>query len=620
VRRLSGANSVLRATLVRWRRGIEEILRRNLSPEAREIVSPLVIGDRSGVSAELAAGFQASGLTHLLALSGLHVVWMAGVARGLIALLGRGVTSRGLAGALCAIWYVGIAGPLPSLVRAAGAECLAGWAAARDRPLDPAQSLGVVAALALAVAPGWASDLGFQLSCAATLGLVTIGAGARRAIAVPWRAGQAVWQAALPTLAAQISALPLLLARFHALPWTTLVANLLAVPLCDLVLAAAWLAVALETLAPGAAAPALGACEALSRGLRGVVSHAAAAPLALWPAGHSAAVPWMAALGAAALIWSLAGPRTIAEAEQPQPARMWAAWLGAEAVLLALLITAASPPSRPPPDRWWMVALDVGQGDAIALGFADGWWLIDSGPASARADAGRSAVLPFFRWAGERSLETVLLTHAHRDHTGGSAAVLASLPVRRLVLREGMHEGFPLPTNTRYASAGDTLRAELPRVVVRWPPPGSESRDENAISMAVEVEGNGHRALLAADIDSTVEASLGCSSIDVLKVAHHGAATSSGALPLELLRPRVALISCGRHNPFGHPDPGAIQRLLQAGASVYRTDREGTIWLEIGPRGVTRIDWRSRFTREPRALAPAAPAAGRTLAGAPARW
>src|SRR5580765_4124354 len=189
VRRISGARSVWRATLVRWRRGIEEILRRNLSPEAREIVSPLVIGDRSAVSAELAAGFQASGLTHLLALSGLHVVWMAGVARGLIALLGRGVRARAVSGALCAAWYLGIAGPLPSLVRAAGAECLAGWAAA----------------LTLAVAPGWASDLGFQLSCAATLGLVTIGAGARRRIALGWRAARAAWHGALPTLSAQVS-------------------------------------------------------------------------------------------------------------------------------------------------------------------------------------------------------------------------------------------------------------------------------------------------------------------------------------------------------------------------------------------------------------------------------
>ena len=468
------------------------------------------------------------------------------------------------------------------------------------------------------MAPGWASDLGFQLSCAATLGLVTIGAGARRRIAIRWRTGQAAWQAALPTLSAQVSALPLLLARFHALPWTTLGANLLAVPVCELMLAAAWLAVALETLAPGASAPALGACEALSATLRWVVRHAAAAPNALWPAGHSAAVPWLAALGAAALIWSLAGPRTLAERELPQAARTWAAWLGAEAVLLALLLAAATPPTRPPPDRWWVVALDVGQGDAIALGFSDGWWLIDTGPASARLDAGRSAVLPFLRWAGERSLDTVLLTHAHLDHTGGAPAVLSSLPVRRLVLRSGMK--IPIPRNTIYAAEGDTLRADFPRVVVRWPPPGMRSRDENAISLALEVGGSGHRALLCADIDSTVEASLGLRSIEVLKVAHHGAATSSGARALALMHPQVALISCGRHNPFGHPDPGAVDRLLQAGASVHRTDREGTIWLEIGPSGVRRIDWRSGFTRETRALAPPAPSAGRTLAGAPARW
>ena len=621
LRRTSRPASLVRATLVRWRRGVEEVLRRRLTPQAREIVTPLVIGDRSGVSAELAAGFQASGLTHLLALSGLHVVWMAGVARGLVALLGGGMVARAWAGALCAALYLGIAGPLPSLVRAAGAEWLMAWARARDRAIDPAQALAVQAAFTLALVPGWAGDLGFQLSCVATLGLVTIGSGARELVFPGARLPSALWRAVLPTMAAQTTAVPLLIARFHALPWTTLGANLLAVPICELLLASAWLGALVDALVPGGAGVAFGACEALSSALRWVVGRAAGAPVALWPTGHSAALPWLAAVGATALAWALAGPRTIDDRASEGARRWWAGMVGSLAVVLTLLLAAATRPSRPSPDRWWAVVLDVGQGDAIALGLPDGWWLVDAGPASARLDAGRAALLPFFRWIGARSLDTVVLTHAHLDHVGGAASLLSTLAARRLVLREGMRAPPGVSAaSVREAVLGETLRVGAPPIVVRWPPAGMRARDENAISMALEIGSGERRALLAADVDSTIEASLEVTKLALLKVAHHGAGASSGVAALEAWRPSVAVISCGRHNPFGHPDVGALGRLAAAGASVHRTDREGTLWFEIGPRGIVQIDWRSDPPFETSSSVRPAPSAGRTLAGAPARW
>src|SRR5438552_11904137 len=165
-----------RATFARWRRAIEAAFAARLSPEAREIVTPLVIGDRGGLSSELDAAFRAAGVVHLLALSGLHVTWMAGVARGLCAACGLGVRARAVAGAACALLYGALAGPLPSLARAVGTELFGAAARLAHRALDPVQALALSALVGLMVAPGWANDLGFQLSCAATLGLVTAGA------------------------------------------------------------------------------------------------------------------------------------------------------------------------------------------------------------------------------------------------------------------------------------------------------------------------------------------------------------------------------------------------------------------------------------------------------------
>jgi competence protein ComEC len=283
-------------------------------------------------------------------------------------------------------------------------------------------------------------------------------------------------------------------------------------------------------------------------------------------------------------------------------------------VALAVTLAAAIPPLRPPPGRWWLVALDVGQGDALALGFEDGWWLVDAGPRTPHRDAGEAVVLPFLRWAGVRSLGRLVVTHDDGDHAGGVAAVRRALPVARLTVPPAL-PGRPGP-GARFggeASArGDTLRRSPP-AIVRWPPrAGAEgaslaataAASDNRASLVIEVgEGRG-RALLAADVDSTVERDLTVApDLAALKVAHHGSGSSSGATFLARSRPRLGVISCARRNPFGHPDAGVLARLAAAGARVARTDREGAIWLELSDAGVRRLDWRREPVVAPRAAA-----------------
>ena len=118
-------------------------------------------------------------------------------------------------------------------------------------------------------------------------------------------------------------------------------------------------------------------------------------------------------------------------------------------------------------------------------------------------------------------------------------------------------------------------------------------------------EGEG-RALLLADVDSTVEAALEVTpGVAVIKVAHHGSASSSGASFLARARGRIGLLSVGRHNPFGHPSPDALARLAAAGLEIRRTDREGAIWIEHSEAGARVVDWRrSLRAGAPRARAP----------------
>jgi competence protein ComEC len=590
-----------RATAVRWRRAAEQVLARGLSAESRQLVTPLVVGDRSALPPVLGADLRAAGLTHLLALSGLHVVWLAGMVRMLAAALGAGVGTRAWAGGACAVFYALVAGPIPSLMRAVATECLLAWARIAQRALDPLQALALSVLALLAIAPGWAGDLGFQLSCAATLGLLAIGPYLAEHPRLADPRLKALLAPFIPTVAAQTVALPLLIDRFHALPWTALASNLVAVPVSGALLAAAWLAIGGECLAPGSGALFLSACEVLSGALRGVAQVAGRAPGALIATGCEPGIAWLAGLGAALLALSLPRPRTVTAAAAPVTSRrrLAATGLGVFASALALLLALTARPLLPPPGRWWLVALDVGQGDAIALAFPDGWWLVDAGPRTPHFDAGAGTVLPFLRWAGVRRLEQLVLTHDDGDHTGGARALLSAGEVASLVVPVAV-PGVPgpgsrfaaAPVPIRRAARGDTLHA-APRVSVRWPPAGEPCTRDNAAGLVLAIDAGGGAALLAADVDSTVEAGLSLDApLAVLKVAHHGSASSSGASFLARARPGIAIVSCGRHNAFGHPSAGALARLSGCGASIQRTDREGAVWLEFSGFGVRRIDWR----------------------------
>lgn len=590
-----GAQAVVRATFARWRRAIERSLARALSAQARELVTPLVDGDRSGLTPTLGARLQAAGLTHLLALSGMHVVWLATLVRVLAAALGAGLRIRTVLGALCGVLYVGIAGPLPSLVRAAVAEVLGALARLRHRALDPVQALALTALLVLAVAPGWAWDLGFQLSCAASLGLVTVGhACDERTRSWPGLA-RTLGGALAPTISAQLLALPLLLAYFHALPWTTLLSNLAAVPVSGGLLTAAWLGVGLDLLLPGAGQLALAACEPLALALRAIAECAARMPLALIPAGHDPGTIAIAAFGATLLAVALAGPRDLDHRMFAiSPMRRLATIAGLSASGLAVVLAVTTPPLRPPPGTLWMVALDVGQGDAIALGFRDGWWLVDAGPRTATSDAGRRVVLPFLRWAGVRRLEGMVLTHDDADHTGGADAVREGVRVTATWAAPPL-PGAPGPSrrfHARLAAAGDTLHRD-PDLAVLWPPRGFPARIDNQSSVVLASGAQKTCVLLTGDADSTVESLLPIADpIAVLKVGHHGSRTSSAVGFLARVRPRLAVISCGARNRFGHPHPVIVDRLAAIGASIRRTDQEGTVWLAIDAEQVRGIDWR----------------------------
>ncbi|HTK31896.1 MAG TPA: ComEC/Rec2 family competence protein [Candidatus Saccharimonadaceae bacterium] len=608
-----------RGSVMRWRRGFERRAHAALSAHACLLALPLALGDRSALPPDLDAAFRASGLVHVLALSGMHVTWMAAVARGLVAACGAGVAGRAWARLACAVLYVALAGPLPALVRAATGEVLGAWARLTGRALDPLQGLAVGALAVLAARPGWSLDLGFQLSSAATLGLITVSRAWRPASA--W--AQRMAAAFAPTLGAQCMATPLLLARAHAFSWVAPFANLFAVPISGLLLVATWLALIVDAAWPGTAQLLFSACDALAAAFAAVVDGSARMPGALVVFGDHPAFVTAAALGAALAAWGSA-PRRAPERPWRAPRREAAAWTGVGLAVVAIGVGAALPPLAPPPGHFWCVALDVGQGDAIAVAAADGWRLVDAGGRTPRFDAGNGVVVPFLRWAGVRRLESLALTHDDADHVGGAASVMRAVACRAVWVAPSF-PGAPGPGPRFAAPAGRRLRAVargdllpcVPEWRVLWPPragPGAAlerplTSADNAAALVIEIGDSLGAALLMADADSVVEESLAVAGpVALLKVGHHGSASSTGVGLLARVKPRFAVISVGSRNRFGHPAPVTLGRLESSGAFVSRTDRDGAIWFDVSASGARPLDWRR-----------AAGCAGRGAGGSDAR-
>jgi competence protein ComEC len=262
-----------------------------------------------------------------------------------------------------------------------------------------------------------------------------------------------------------------------------------------------------------------------------------------------------------------------------------------------------------------LVILDVGQGDAIAIRSPrNRWALVDAGPRSPTFDAGQGRVLPFLRQRGVRRLEMVFLTHPDMDHVGGAPAVLGGmgvgavvdpgLPAGKEVYLEALEaaEESGVPWNA--ARSGDSLDLDGIAIRVLSPearppagptPPSRTSGEEgsNEGSLVMELRFGSFAALLTGDAPIPVEegflGKIQSTSVQVLKVGHHGSGSSTSPELLERLSPQAALISVGRRNRYGHPHPEVLRRLESAGAEVYRTDRWGTLVLRARRNGSFRV-------------------------------
>jgi competence protein ComEC len=511
---------------------------------AAALVSGFLIGDVRLLPPLDGEQLRQAGLSHFVAVSGSNVAVFMALWWVITGPFAMGPGRRALVGLAGLALFVVITRWEPSVLRASAMAGLVLVARTAGVALTVWSALGAAVGGVLLIAGELGADVGFQLSVAATAGVI---AGSNM-----FKSGQARWLAALGvTVSAQMAVAPLLLVHFGSVPLVSPLANLLAAPL-----------VFASTVSGG-----LG----LLIGVRPLVDLAvAAAGLVLNIARVAAPWPHLEPTGlmVAALVLGAARWRSLRS-----PAALVAG------VALAVLVFAPVAQLRGAA----LAVFDVGQGDAILLRGSEGETvLVDGGPDPV-------LLLRKLRRFGVDRIDLAVVSHPHADHVTGMVAALEGVPVSRL-WHSGFSDGGPVFAELLEVAGARGIHIEVPEagwladigtihLEVLGPMRRYASPNDQSLVLLADVQER--TVLLPGDIEMIAQHELGTVRADVLKVPHQGAATSDLGW-LRSVQATTAVVSVGP-NTFGHPSPGVVEALEDAGAIVLRTDQDGDVVIPLAP-------------------------------------
>ncbi|WP_307849755.1 ComEC/Rec2 family competence protein [Qaidamihabitans albus] len=557
-----------------------------LSEEPAGLLPGLVVGDTSALPARVEQEFLDAGMSHLTAVSGANIAILCGAVLLLLRALRCGPRSSALAAGCVLAGFVVLVGPEPSVLRAGVMGGIALLALLLGRAGSALPALAAAVCVLVLHDPALAVSFGFALSVVATAGLVLLAprwaaALSRRGVPAGLAEGLAV------PLAAFLVTAPVIAGMSGEVSTVSVVANVLAAPVVAPVTVVGVLAAVLAVFWPWAAELLVHLAGPGVSWLILVAREAAAVPGAVlpWPGGW-----WGGLLAVGAVV-------LVVLALRHRPARLLLA-LGLAAVLLVLVPVHVVAPSWPPPG-WALVACDVGQGDGVVLSTGEPGRavVVDAGPEPGPLDRCLD------RLDVDR-VPLVLLSHLHADHIGGLSSIFEGRAVGavavgpgrvpawawRRVAAEAAGQGVPLLELT----AGDRLRWRGLRIDVlgpRYVPPQSEEDDGSAInntSVVLRADTPAGRVLLTGDVELAAQADLLAAEVDlraeILKVPHHG---SRFTVPdfVNAVEPRIAVVSVGADNGYGHPNRTTLGMLAATGALVARTDTGGDTAVVADSRG-----------------------------------
>lgn len=578
---ISGQDKALGYRVERFREQVLRVITRAFPEEQAEVIKGLLLGDKS-MAADLKTQFSNAGISHILAVSGLHVGFLYTLVLGVAALLGFKERGRLFLLLPCLIFYATLTGFSPSVLRAAIMLLVLVGGQVIKTHYDGLSGLCLAAILILAVSPAQLFAAGFQMSFGAVCAILLFAKPLSHSIMKGTGLQGYIVNTLVLTLCATIGTLPATLYHFHTLNLVALVSNLLLVPLAGLLFTIGLPMVVLMLVLPG-----LTPVFAL---VPGVLAHWILKLTAFFAGtmdlrfnGGPMGILDIVLLVVAA--FTVAGYFNFRHRRE----RLWVC-----TVLPALFLSTIAFSLLPGPLR--ITFLDVGQGDSALVQTPEGGaYLIDGGGYPVygnQADYARQAIsekvlLPALYAYGVTGLDGVFITHHHEDHAQGIEELLGVLPVEHIYVSTKYNDASLLgqdkiPVSQLSRGAILTTRDGV-GIQVLWPDgtiEALEEEEQNDASLVLRLTYGARSILLMGDAGLGVEAQLGAVDSDIIKIGHHGSDTASGTGFLEEVSPAAAVVSVGRYNTFGHPTEAVLSNIETVGAKCYRTDERGAVVVE----------------------------------------
>lgn len=552
-----------------WRQGLKNIIDRCFPADGAAFSKALLLGDRSGLDYETTTAFKVSGISHIIAVSGLHVSILFGLV-DLLAGKRRGLTAA--IGIPLVLIFAAVAGFTPSVTRAAVMQCLVMLALLFEKEYDGLTALAFAALVILVVNPLTVVSVSFQLSFACMTGIFVMGEPIRKWLldrCPKVRFVKGICSSVSVSLGATVFTTPLVAIYFGTVSLIGVVTNLVTLWAVSLIFYGimAVCAIGLINIAAGSL-------------LAGLVSFLI--QYVLWTAKTLSSFPLAAVYTKSGYIvaWLVYAYAMLAVyvCIRRKPAALFVSLVG-----FALGISITLSWVEPAMDECRVTVLDVGQGQSVILQAEGKTFLVDCGgdTESGAADMAAETLLSM----GISRLDGIVLTHYDRDHSGGVDELLTRIDTDAVFLPHSLDE----------TGAGDLIRSLVGECAVEvwedltvsfeggelalFAPISYNSGNESSMSVLFRTENCA--ILLTGDMGTAGERLLmkyhELPQVDVLVVGHHGSKTSTSQALLEAVRPAYALISVGANNYYGHPADAVLLRLDLFGCIIYRTDENGTI-------------------------------------------
>lgn len=599
-----GRKSAWREGLFALKLRLKEVYGAAMEPLACGVMTTMVTGDKTLLDEETKRLYQTAGLSHIMAISGLHISIIGMTLYRFLRNRGCTFGTAGMIAGICLYGYGTMAGMGTSIERSAGMFGLLLLAQAAGRSYDSLNALGLMGLILLWRNPYLLWDAGFQFSFAAIVGVVWLGGCISFADASHRKQKETLFVSA----AVQLATLPLVAWYYYEIPLYALPVNLLVLPLMGVILSCGVAGGALGLVWLRGASFVLCLSEKLLALVRWLCACAAALPQSMVIVGRPQL--WQVFCYYAGLVgvtFLIYGRKTAGIAPAKQVCRL----LCVSAALLFVLLFR-------PPKTFELSFLDVGQGDGIYLHSESGCDMFVDGGSTSEKQVGTYRMLPFLKYKGVKSIDVWFVSHTDEDHISGLRELLEAgyaidtLVFAETILRDEAYEVLAKlaeknKTELLYVKAGDTLYLGDARISMLFPAGANDeslalAEDKNANSLVFSYEENGFCGLFTGDTGAEQERAIlkereqlaaagktenGRIGIDVYKAAHHGSKYSNSSELLERISPTISVISCAEKNRYGHPHAEAVARMKESGGEVFCTMDAGQITIKMRDGGLS---------------------------------